>query len=81
MKKASLQKKDELRPEYKRSDFNALIRGKYSRDSSTVVTLDPDVAATFPDERAVNTALRSLMRRRKAARNTSRPARSPRRAR
>lgn len=52
-----------LRPEYKRADFQTLVRGKYAdrlRVSSNVVVLDPDVAAVFPNADAVNEALRSL---------------------
>jgi hypothetical protein len=55
---------DELRAEYKRSDFKKLERGKYYeriRASSNVVVLDPEVAAVFPNSAAVNKALRSLV--------------------
>ena len=55
---------DELRPEYKRSDFKKLERGKYFervRASSNVVVLDPEVAAVFPNSAAVNKALHSLV--------------------
>ena len=53
----------ELRPEYKRSDFKALVRGKYVerlQTSSNVVVLDPELAELFPNATAVNAALRSL---------------------
>ena len=57
--------KDELRVEYKRSDFpEGLVRGKYAkrmRESSNVVVLKPEVAKAFPNEDAVNTALLSLI--------------------
>jgi hypothetical protein len=59
-----------MRPEYKRSDFGTLVRGKYAqryRETTNVVVLDPDVANVFPDARAVNTALRRLLRARKAS--------------
>ena len=57
---------DELRPEYKRSDFiGPLVRGKYHRrmleEGSNVVVLDEDVAASFRDSASVNEALRSLL--------------------
>jgi hypothetical protein len=48
MKKAK-STSDDLRPEYKRSDFKRLERGKYYQGvgaSSTVVVLDPDVGTT-----------------------------------
>ena len=53
----------ELRSEYKRSDFGPLVRGKYIaqlRASSNVVVIAPEVADLFPNEAAVNAALRSL---------------------
>jgi hypothetical protein len=55
---------DELRAEYERSDFKKLERGKYYeriRANSNVVVLDPEVAAIFPNSRAVNKALHSLV--------------------
>jgi hypothetical protein len=55
---------DELRAEYKRSDFKKLERGRYSeriRASSNVVVLEPEVAAVFPNSAAVNKALHSLL--------------------
>ena len=48
---------DELRPEYKRSDFGKLERGKYYKRvkaSSNVVVLDAEVAAVFPNSVSVN---------------------------
>jgi len=70
---------DELRPEYKRSDFKKLERGKYYeriRASSNVVVLDPEVAAVFPNSAAVNKALHSLV---EVAESASRLTPSPRR--
>jgi hypothetical protein len=55
---------DELRTEYKRSDFKKLERGRYYarvKASSNVVVLDPDVASVFPNSEAVNKALHSLL--------------------
>lgn len=62
MKKAKSALADDLRPEYKRSDFDVLVRGKYAQRlrSSNVVVLDPDVADVFPDGASVNAALRAL---------------------
>jgi len=34
MKKASRKSTDEMRPEYKRSDFGVLVRGKYAARAS-----------------------------------------------
>lgn len=49
-------------------DFSGGIRGKYAERyaaGTNVVMLDPDVAAAFPDERAVNEALREQLLLRK----------------
>ncbi|HJP93998.1 MAG TPA: hypothetical protein VJ875_18715 [Pyrinomonadaceae bacterium] len=43
------------------------IRGKYVsryREGTNLVLLDPDVAAVFPDAKAVNDALRLLIEQR-----------------
>jgi hypothetical protein len=69
MKKADRPAADELRPEYERSDFGEMVRGRYAARlaaSSNVVVLDPEVAEVFPNDRAVNEALRSLIRIAKA---------------
>lgn len=45
-------------------DFSKGVRGKYSkkyRKGTNVVIIDPDVAEFFPDNAAVNEALRSLI--------------------
>ena len=55
---------DDLRPEYKRSDFGKLERGKYYervKASSNVVILDADVAKVFPNSASVNKALHTLV--------------------
>jgi len=52
---------DELRPEYKREDFGAMVRGKYAKrckEASNIVVLDPDVQQAFPNTQTVNDALR-----------------------
>ena len=70
MKKASRKIPDELRPEYKRSDFGALVRGKYEArvsESSNIVVLEPKVARAFPNDQAVNEALLGILRSRKGA--------------
>ena len=57
-------KKDELRAEYRREDFDRGVRGKYLesyRSGTNLVLLSPDVAKAFPSEEAVNDALRSLI--------------------
>ena len=63
MKNAKKLAADEVRSEYRRSDFGTLVRGKYVarlRARSNVVVLDPEIAKLFPNSAAVNAALRSL---------------------
>ncbi len=60
MKKA----KDEVRAEYKRSDFAKLERGKFYAEvakGTSVALLDPAIAKAFPNSRAVNEALSGLL--------------------
>ncbi len=64
MKKDNAPAEDDLRPEYQRSDFGELVRGKYVerlKKGSNLVVLDPRVARVFPTSEAVNTALLSLL--------------------
>jgi hypothetical protein len=64
MKKAKSELNDWGRPEYKRSDFGEIVRGKYAkriRESTNIVVLDPEVAKAFPNAEAVNKALRGLI--------------------
>ena len=65
MKKVKQRKGDELRAEYKSSDFpGGFVRGKYAsrlRKSSNIVVLRPEVAKAFPNEEAVNKALLTLI--------------------
>lgn len=65
MKKRKPESDDWLRPEYKRSDFGKIVRGKYVdriRAESNVIVLDPKVAKMFPNDDAVNDALRGIMK-------------------
>ena len=51
---------DEILPEY---DFHNAGPNRYAREyvaGANVVTLDPDVAAVFPNAESVNRALRAL---------------------
>src|SRR3990172_4116854 len=55
---------DEMRGEYKRSDFRKLERGKFFKEvakGTSVVLLDPKLAKAFPTSEAVNEALRGLL--------------------
>ena len=56
--------KDEMRSEYKRSDFARLERGKFYEEvtkGSSVVLLSPRNAKAFPTSQAVNDALAGLL--------------------
>ena len=64
MKKIELEEEDDLRPEYDFSQMKGGVRGKYVeryREGTNLVLLDPDIASAFPDAKAVNDALRSLV--------------------
>lgn len=55
---------DELRPEYDLRALRGVVRGKYAaryREKLRVVRLADDVAIAFPDEDAVNAALREFL--------------------
>lgn len=74
MKKAK--DSDEMRPEYKLSDFKAKgVRGKYYKrimeEGTNVVLLDADVQKAFPNSESVNDALRSILRAKRARRSPS----------
>ena len=76
MKKAeSEMEDDELRPEYVFSELKGRTRGKYAeryKEGMNLVLLEPDVAAAFPDAKAVNEALRLLMKVARAQESTER---------
>jgi hypothetical protein len=64
MKKKSNTTGDDLRAEYDASLIRKGIRGKYAQRyaaGTNLVLLAPDVAAAFPDAKAVNDALRLLL--------------------
>ena len=58
-------KKEDMKKEYRREDLGVGVRGKYLNEykkGTNLVLLSPDVAAVFPDEDSVNTALRGLIK-------------------
>lgn len=71
----------DMRPEYKRSDFAKLERGKFFAEvakGSSVAILNPAIAKAFPSSEAVNAALQGLLTlTEQTARLTARPKRSP----
>jgi hypothetical protein len=65
MKKATARKSNGLRREYNLSNLRGGVRGKYYRrfsEGTNLVLLDPDIADAFPDAKAVNDALRLLVK-------------------
>ena len=72
MKKGKSARSDEMRREYKRSDFpKGFVRGKYAARvaaKSNIVRLDPEIAEAFPTSKAVNEALGAMLRAAKKAR-------------
>ena len=55
---------DEMRAEYTRADLGPLVRGKYAAryaKATNVVVIDPSLTKAFPNNEAVNDALRSLL--------------------
>ena len=68
MKKKS-ELNDELRPEYDmKSLLKGGVRGKYAkryRAGTNLVLLEPEVAKAFPNDKAVNEALKLVMKLKK----------------
>ncbi len=66
---------DELRPEYDETLLKNGVRGKYAEQyaaGTNIVRLDPDVADAFPNEKAVNEALRFVLKVMNDAKNLAR---------
>jgi hypothetical protein len=65
MKKKDRPVDDDLRPEYDAALIRSGVRGKYAeryRQGTNVILLEPDVAAAFPNAKAVNETLRLVLR-------------------
>jgi hypothetical protein len=77
MKKGSRRPSNGLRAEYDFSSMRGGVRGKYVkryRAGTNLVLLEPDLAQAFPNDAAVNEALRAVL---KATRVISRSKRLP----
>ena len=67
MSRDSIEKKSddhELREEYDLSQLPIVPKGRYAperRLGKNLVVLDPDIAQAFPDDKAVNAALRLVL--------------------
>ena len=80
MKKNSIKKQDdyELREDYDLSKMTVLPRGRFDpqrRLGTNVVVLEPEIAKAFPNDEAVNEALRLIMRATKFPQRTARQVR------
>lgn len=66
MKKKTTEMNDELRPEYDlKSLLKGGVRGKYAMKycaGTNLVLLEPEIAKAFPNEKAVNDALRLVIK-------------------
>jgi len=65
-KKSTEEKGDDLRPEYNLGELlRSGVQGKYAdryREGTNMVLLDGDVAEAFPNDEAVNAALRLVIK-------------------
>jgi hypothetical protein len=71
MNKTNRRDDDDLRPEYDFASMTGGVRGKYAarlRKRSNLVLLDPEIAAAFPSDDAVNEALRGVLNTARAVR-------------
>ena len=73
MKKTDRNVNGELRREYDFAAMKGGVRAKYLRrlrEQSNIVVLEPEVAEAFPNEQAVNQALRGVLNTARAVRRT-----------
>jgi hypothetical protein len=71
MSKANRPDDDELQPEYDFASMKAGVRGKYVTQlekGTNPILLEPDLAAAFPSDAAVNEALRGVLNTTRAVR-------------
>jgi len=78
MKKNSIKKQDdyELREEYDLSKMLVLPKGRFDpkhRVGTNVVILEPEIAKAFPNDEAVNKALRLVLKASKIPQRTAAP--------
>jgi hypothetical protein len=62
-----------LRTEYDFAGMQGGVRGKYTkryREGTNIVLLEPDIAEAFPNDAAVNQALRGVLNTTRAVRGT-----------
>ena len=64
---------DDLRPDYDFATIKGGVRGKYAKrysEGTNIVLLEPDIAEAFPNDAAVNQALRGVLSPTRAVRST-----------
>ena len=62
-----------LRDDYNFASMRGGVRGKYSkryREGTNIVLLEPEIARAFPNDEAVNEALRGILNTTRAVRGT-----------
>lgn len=80
MRRSESSRDEELRGEYDFAKLPGGIRGKYLRRyraGTNLALLDPDVAAAFPTDQAVNEALRVVLKAASAVRRNRRASTKP----
>jgi hypothetical protein len=63
----------DMSPEYDFAAMRGGVQGKYARklrERSNIIVLSPDIAEAFPNEEAVNQALRGVLNTARAVRRT-----------
>jgi uncharacterized protein len=73
MRKSNRIPKNGLRSEYDFASMKGAVRGKYVkrlREGSNIVLLEPEIAAAFPNDLAVNQALRGVLDTARAVRRS-----------
>jgi hypothetical protein len=73
MKKTDSNQKTEMKAEYDFASMKGGVRAKYVkrlRQQTNIVVLEPEVAEAFPNEAAVNLALRGVLDTARAVRRT-----------
>lgn len=73
MKRSDRARNDGLRAEYAFARMKGGVRGKYVkrfRQGTNIVVVEPEVAEAFPNEDAVNQALRGILNTTRAVRRT-----------
>ena len=73
MKKTEHNLNEDLRPEYDFAAMRGGVRDKYAgriRNGTNIVLLEPEIAEAFPNEDAVNEALRGILNTARAVQRT-----------